>query len=68
MEILVDKQVLQPVICLKDSKFYVFKIDENPSYIKEDYGRIRCYLVKEDGEPDFSKEIEIYGKYLVAAD
>jgi hypothetical protein len=68
MEILINNKAFQSVICLKDNKVYVYKIDENPCFIEDDYAVIKCFLIKDDGEPDFSREIEIYGKYLVDAE
>jgi hypothetical protein len=66
MEKLLD-QGMQSVICIKDNKMYVYKIDENPYFLEEDYSLIKCFLVKK-GKPDFEKEIEIYGKDLISSD
>jgi hypothetical protein len=63
----IDHKALQQVVCIKDNKLYVYKINENPYFIEEDYSLIKCFLVK-IGIPDFSKTIEIYGKDLVSAD
>jgi hypothetical protein len=66
-ELLIDNKIFQSVICIKDNKLYIYKIDENPYFIEEDYSLIKCFLVK-NGKPDFTKEIDIYGKDLVSAD
>jgi hypothetical protein len=66
-ELLIDNKVFQSVVCIKDNNLYVYKIYENPYFIEEDYSLIKCFLVKY-GRPDFTKEIEIYGKDLVSAD
>ena len=62
---LIDTKSFQSVLCLKDHKDYVYDIDENPCFLEDDFARIKCFPIKEDGEPDFSKEVEIYGKYLI---
>ena len=64
----IDKKELQSVVCIKDHNLYVYKIDENPCYIEEDYALIKCFLIREGGFPDFSRMIEIYGKDLVNAE
>jgi hypothetical protein len=68
MEKLIDKREFQSVICLKDNRVYVYRIDENPCFIEDDYVLIKCFLLKNNGEPDLSHEVEIYGKYLVDAE
>lgn len=65
MQMRVKKKVFQCVICLQDNKGYVYNIDENPCFSENDFARIKCFRIGEDGKPDFSREIEIYGKYLV---
>ncbi len=65
MKTLINKKKFQSVVCLKDYKDYIYNIDKNPSFLDDDFALIKCFMVKEDGTPDFSKEIEIYGKYLV---
>jgi hypothetical protein len=67
LELFIDNKIFQSVVCIKDNKLYIYKIDENPYFIEEDYSFIKCFLVK-NGKPDFTKEIEIYGKDLVSAD
>lgn len=68
MELLMEKKLFQSVICIKDNRVYVYNIDENPCFIEDDNALIKCFLVKSNGDPDFSKEYEIYGKYLVDAE
>jgi hypothetical protein len=63
----VDRKEFQPVICIKDNQVYVYKIDENPCFLEDFHSLIKCFQTKRDEEPDFSKEVEIYGKYLVSA-
>lgn len=65
MEKQIERIEFQSVIYLKDNRVYVYKIDENPCFIEDDNVLIKCFLVKKNGEPDLSKEINIYGKYLV---
>jgi hypothetical protein len=67
MESIIDNKKLQPVICIKDNKLYVYKTGHNFN-LRNDYTLISCYLVDTNGEPDISKEIEIYGKDLVSAE
>jgi hypothetical protein len=59
---------LQSVICIKDNKLYAYKVEENPYFLEENYGLIRCFPVSKNGDPDFLTLIEIYGKDLVSAD
>ncbi len=68
MEILMEKKTFQSVICIKDNKVYVYNIDENPCFIEDDYAVINCFQVQHNGLPDFSRVVEIYGKYLVDAE
>ena len=68
MEKLIDRREFQSVICLKDNRVYVYRVDENPCFIEDDYVLIKCFLLKNNGEPDLSKEVEIYGKYLIDAE
>ncbi|HVD99471.1 MAG TPA: hypothetical protein VNB90_14785 [Cytophagaceae bacterium] len=65
MEILINKKIYQCVICLQDNKKYVYNIKENPNFQEDDFAHIKCFPLKENGKPDFSKEIEICGKYLI---
>jgi hypothetical protein len=58
----------QPVVCMKDNRMYVFNIQDNPGFLKEDYALIKCFRIIENGEIDFSNIIEIYGKDLVSTD
>ncbi len=67
MRTLVETKTFQAVICLKDNKSYVYDVDENPCFLEDDYALIKCFLVI-NGHPDLSREVEIYGKYLVSAD
>lgn len=67
MEVIIDKGSFQSVICIKDNNTYIYKIDENPWFLEEEYSLIKCYKIK-NGSPDFSKEIGIYGKDLINAD
>ncbi len=67
MKMIIDRTEFQSVICLKDNKGYIYRIDENPCFREDDYVLIKCFLVN-NGEPDFSREVEIYGKYLVGAE
>lgn len=66
MTTLTNTRKFQAVICLKDNKVYTYNIDTNPCFLDDDFALIKCFLIKDDGKPDFSKEIEIYGKYLVS--
>ncbi len=68
MEILMEKKTFQSVIYLKDNRVYVYNVDENPCFLEDDDALIKCFLLKNNGEPDFSQEVEIYGKYLVDAE
>jgi hypothetical protein len=68
MEILINKTAFQVLICIKDNKHYVYKKGENHDLTEDDYKLIKCFQVKKSGEPDFSKEIEIYGKDLIRED
>jgi hypothetical protein len=65
MEVLFKNKVFQCVICLQDHKSYIYNVKENSCVSEDDFARIKCFQVKEDGKPDFSKEIEIYRKYLI---
>ncbi len=65
MEVRIKKKAFQYVICLQDNKGYMYDVKENPSFLENDFARIKCFPIKEDGKPDFSKEVEIYGKYLI---
>ncbi len=62
MEKLIDKREFQSVICLKDNRVYVYRIDENPCFIEDDYVLIKCFLVKNNGEPDLSHEVEMLNR------
>jgi hypothetical protein len=64
---LVETKTFQSVICLKDNKAYVYDVDENPCFLEDDYAVIKCFPVKSNGKPDLSREIGIYGKYLISA-
>ncbi len=66
MEILIHRKVFHCVICLQDNKGYVFNPKENPCFSEDDFALIKCYPLKENGKPDFTKEVEIYGKYLIS--
>jgi len=68
MEKLIEQIEFQSVICLKDNRVYVYKVDENPCFLEDDYAVIKCFLMLNTGLPDLSHEVEIYGKYLVDAD
>jgi hypothetical protein len=58
----------QSVICTKDNRMYVFNVNDNPGFLKEDYALIKCFRIIGDGEVDFSTIIEIYGKDLINPD
>jgi hypothetical protein len=58
----------QPVIFIKDNKMYVYKINENPNFLDDDYAMIKCFPVKKNGLPDLSNLIELHGKDLVSPD
>ncbi len=61
----VKKKMFQSVICLQDHKNYVYNVNDNPDFSKDDFARIKCFPLNEEGEPDLAKEVEIYRKYLV---
>lgn len=65
MNILWDTIAWQKVMCFKDNNLYVYKTDENPYFLEEEYTLIKCFLIKTCGEPDFTKAIDIYGKDLM---
>ncbi len=65
MVMLIKKKVFQRVVCLQDNQSYIYNVKENPSFLENDFARIKCFRLSEDGKPDFSKEIEICGKYLI---
>jgi hypothetical protein len=58
----------QSVVCMKDNKMYVFNVNDNPNFLKEDYAIIKCFRIGKGGEIDFSNIVEIYGKDLVNPD
>jgi hypothetical protein len=66
MKTLQKTKKFEAVICLKDNKVYTYNVDTNPVFSDNDFALIKCFLMKSDGKPDFSKEIEIYGKYLIS--
>jgi hypothetical protein len=65
MEMLIRKKIFQCVFCLQDNKSYVYNVKENPSFLENDFARIKCFPLDENGKPDFSREVEICGKYLI---
>lgn len=65
MGTLTNEKVFQSVMCLKDNKAYVYDINKNPRFLDDDFALIKCFLLKNDGKPDLTREIEIYGKYLI---
>jgi hypothetical protein len=64
MEMIIEKGAFQLVKCIKDNNSYMYKVDENPWILEEEYSLIKCFRIQ-NGIPDFTKEIEIYGKDLV---